>query len=128
MSIEDPVAADLCTRVFADIQGNVCVRRFYEKYADAAIPLGIVLASPWHVEGQDVTASKAAYDAAQAAGATTAGAKATVLADPQRQALLAALRGATNAQIDTYINNNVVDLASARTMLARVVKVLALMV
>lgn len=48
--------------------------------------------------------------------------------DPQRIALINALKGATNAQIDAYITTNVIDLATARTMLSRMAKVLALIV
>lgn len=48
--------------------------------------------------------------------------------DAQQQALLAQLKTATAAQIDTYIDNNVTDLASARTMLKRIVKVIAILV
>ncbi len=49
-------------------------------------------------------------------------------ADAQRIALLNQLKTATAAQIDTYVDNNVTDLASARTMLKRIVKVLAVLV
>lgn len=115
-------------RVFADIQGNICVRRFYANYTDDALPLGIVLAMPWHLEGQDITASQAAYDAAQAAAVTVAAARATVLADPLRLALINQLRGATNVQINNYVDANVTDLATARTMLKRVILVLATLV
>lgn len=51
-----------------------------------------------------------------------------LLADADRQALLAAIRNATPAQIKTYINNNVTDLASARTMLTRIALLIALIV
>jgi len=115
-------------RVFADIQGNICVRRFWATFADAEIPIGIVLAQPWHVEGQDITASQAAYDAAQAAKAAAAAAKQSIIDDPLRQALLNQLRGATNVQINNYVDANVTDLATARTMLKRVILVLATLV
>lgn len=47
-------------------------------------------------------------------------------ADSQRAVLLERLQNATPQQIETYITQNVTDLASARAMLVRVAKVLAL--
>ena len=49
-----------------------------------------------------------------------------ILTDPARVALLNQLKTATAAQIDTYVDAQVTDLASARTMLKRIIKVLAL--
>lgn len=63
-----------------------------------------------------------------AAAQASAAAKQSITDDAERIALVNALRGATNAQIDTYINNNVTDLATARVMLRRIAKVLALFV
>lgn len=45
--------------------------------------------------------------------------------DTDRQAFVAAVKNATPAQIKTYINNNVTDLASARTMLYRLTLLVA---
>lgn len=115
-------------RVFADIQGNICVRRFWGTFDDSEIPVGVVLAMPWHVEGQDITVSQAAYDATQAAAAAALAAKQTVMNDPLRAALINQLRGATNVQINNYVDANVTDLATARTMLKRVILVLATLV
>lgn len=112
-------------RIFAEIKGNICTRKFWESYPDDAIPAGCVVAQPWHVEGQDVTVSQAAYDQAQAATAAAAAAKATITADPLRVALVGQLKGATNAQISSYVDANVTDLASARLMLKRIILVLA---
>lgn len=47
-------------------------------------------------------------------------------ADIDRKALINAIKNATPAQIKTYINNNVTDLASARTMLYRLTLLVAL--
>lgn len=47
-------------------------------------------------------------------------------ADPTRVALLARLRTATPAQIDTYVQANVTNLAQARDMLGTILKLLAL--
>ncbi len=51
-----------------------------------------------------------------------------LLADPDRQAIMTAIRDATPAQIKTYINNNVTDLASARAMLRNLALLVALVV
>lgn len=116
-------------RIFAEIDGNgVCIRRFWENYPDEAIPLGIVVAMPWHIEGQGVAAAQAAYDAVQAAAVAAAAARQTVINDPLRAALINQLRGATNVQISNYVDANVTDLATARTMLKRVILVLATLV
>lgn len=48
------------------------------------------------------------------------------VADPTRADLLDKLRNATLAQIDTYVDNNVANLVDARTMLKKIIKVLAL--
>ncbi len=50
------------------------------------------------------------------------------LADTSRQQLIQQLINATPAQIDTWINNRVTDLASARAVLAMLIKVLAIVV
>lgn len=62
------------------------------------------------------------------AASDAAAARQSITDDAQRIALVNALKGATNAQIDTYINANVTDLPSARLMLSRMAKVLALIV
>lgn len=49
-----------------------------------------------------------------------------LLMDVDRQAIVAALRDATPAQIKTYVNNNVTDLASARVMLRNLALLVAL--
>lgn len=46
-------------------------------------------------------------------------------ADNNRQAMITALTSATPAQLQTYINNNVTDLPSARLMLYRLALVVA---
>lgn len=46
-------------------------------------------------------------------------------ADTDRQNILQAIKGASPAQIKNYINNNVTDLASARTMLIRLALLVA---
>ena len=45
--------------------------------------------------------------------------------DSNRQAILAAISNATPAQVATYVNNQVTDLASAKAMLVKVVLLLA---
>lgn len=45
--------------------------------------------------------------------------------DSNRQAILAAISTATPAQVATYVNNQVTDLASAKAMLVKVVLLLA---
>lgn len=45
--------------------------------------------------------------------------------DTNRQAMLAALTSATPAQVQTYINNNVTDLPSAKVMLYKIALILA---
>lgn len=112
-------------RIFAEIVANICTRKFWQTYADDQIPAGVVLAQPWHVEGQDIIVSQAAYDQAQVATAAAAAARATITADPLRVALVNQLKGATNAQISNYVDANVTDLASARLMLKRIILVLA---
>lgn len=47
-----------------------------------------------------------------------------ILANPRRQALLAAALQTDDAGIISYINNNVTDLPSARTMLANIALIL----
>lgn len=49
-----------------------------------------------------------------------------LLADTDRQAIITAIRNATPAQIKTYVNNNVTDLASARVMLRNLALLVAL--
>lgn len=48
-------------------------------------------------------------------------------ADAGYQTLLAQLRAATPAQVTNYINTNVVDLPTARTMLAKLALIVALL-
>lgn len=114
-------------KIWAIVQGGVCIRRVWAT-DEEAVALGAVADQPWYVEGVDVAASLANYNAAQAAKVTAAAALQTVIDDPQRVALTAALRGATNAQIDAYIDANVTNLATATTMLKRMCKVMALLV
>lgn len=52
----------------------------------------------------------------------------TFKADPARVDMIDRLRNATPAQIDTYIDNNVTNLAQARTFLKALTKVLAIVV
>ncbi len=52
--------------------------------------------------------------------------EATITSDAGRVDLLSRLRTATAAQIDTWLTNNVTTLAQARTVLAAVIKVIAL--
>jgi len=47
-------------------------------------------------------------------------------ADTMRQELLTQLRNATPDQINTYVNNQVTDLASARTLLKKILLVIAI--
>lgn len=49
-----------------------------------------------------------------------------LIADVDRQAIVAAIRNATPAQIKAYVNNNVTDLASARAMLRNLALLVAL--
>ncbi len=114
-------------KILAEINGNVCVRKLYEDALPENPMLGstFIEAQPWHVEGQDVDASLAAYNAAEAAKEAAVTAKATVVADPLRQALITQLKGATNAQISAYVDAQVTDLASARLMLKRIILLLA---
>lgn len=75
-----------------------------------------------------VEVDQAAVDA-EAAAAVAAAAEAARLQaikdDPLGAALVVQLKTATAAQISTYVDNNVTDLASARLMLKRVILVLA---
>lgn len=47
-------------------------------------------------------------------------------ADTTRQELLAQLQASTPAQINTYVNNQVTDLASARTLLKKILLVISI--
>ncbi len=51
--------------------------------------------------------------------------KATFDADATRQELITQLSTATPAQINTYVNNNVTDLAGARALFKKILLVLA---
>ena len=50
------------------------------------------------------------------------------LADTDRQTLLANFLTATPAQIKTYVNNNVTDLASAKVLLQRILLLVAVII
>lgn len=50
---------------------------------------------------------------------------ATFQSDTNRQAILAAIGNATPAQVASYVNNNVTDLASAKAMLVKITLLLA---
>lgn len=52
--------------------------------------------------------------------------RASIQTDPVRVDLLQRLAGATPAQIDTYVDNNVNTLADAKTMFKRILKLIAL--
>lgn len=52
--------------------------------------------------------------------------QANLLADTQRNTLLAQLLSATPAQIDNYVANNVTTLAQAKTAIGGILKLLAL--
>lgn len=71
------------------------------------------------VAGFDVLAAEAslAEDATRVIG---------IRADAERAELLNRLKTATPAQIRTYVNNNVTDLASAKLMMARILVLIAL--
>lgn len=69
---------------------------------------------------------KTADDAAQVPIVAAQTRKDAFKADANYQALLAQLKQATPAQVQTYITNNVTDLASARAMLVKFALVLAL--
>jgi hypothetical protein len=51
----------------------------------------------------------------------------TFATDPDRIDTLDRLRTATAAQIDTFVDNNVTDIVTARRMFKRILKLLALM-
>lgn len=74
-------------------------------------------------------AARDAEEAAWAAGQLARDAEATRLVgitdDARRAALVAKLRTATAAEISQYVDDEVVDLASARTMLKRILLVLS---
>lgn len=48
-----------------------------------------------------------------------------IVGDPERQDLVDRLRSSTPAQIKAYVQNNITDLASAKTMIARILLILA---
>lgn len=107
-------------RILVEIQGNVCTRRFYDFLDDAAtLPLGIALAQPWHVEGQDVAASQAAYDAAQnaAAAETTrlAAIDAAIMSAVVAGTTLTQLKAMTVAQFNAWWAANVTTLPAVIT-------------
>jgi hypothetical protein len=52
--------------------------------------------------------------------------KTAIVSDPLRANLLNAVKTATNAQISNYVDNNVTDLASARTMFKRILLLISL--
>lgn len=74
---------------------------------------------------QEYTAAVAAVEAEEANEATR---DAAMVADVDRAAMVQQLRTATPAQIKAYINNNVTNLAEAKTMLARLALAVALLV
>lgn len=82
-----------------------------------------------YVEGENVDASLAAWQAAQASAQAAAAAEAQRVDGIRAHALLqeidVALAAATPATISTYVDNNVTDLASARTMMKRILLYLA---
>ena len=69
---------------------------------------------------------RAAYEQRLAARQAAAARENTYVADTERADLLNRLRSATPAEIDAYIDNNVANLAQARTVLKRILKILAL--
>lgn len=82
---------------------------------------------PYTVEEEaQADLDKAADDAAQIPIVAATQRKATFKSDANYQTMLAQLKQATPAQVQTYITNNVTDLASARAMLVKFALVLAL--
>lgn len=76
---------------------------------------------------QQKAAAKAVLDGFDPAAPTLAEQRsASFKADTGRADLLDRLRAATPAQIDAYVDGNVTDLASARAMFKRVLKLIAL--
>lgn len=73
-------------------------------------------------------AEEAAANAATAAASAEAARVASIRADAGYTNLLDAIKAATPAQIDTYLDNNVTDLASARAVLKRMAKLLAVVI
>lgn len=107
------------------------------KAGDARIydvqPEGFAVAEPWAWVDvpEDTTQHDTCVDGAVVKYATpqadiTEAARISALrADPQRAAMVNALLNATPAQIDNYMDANVTDLASARAMLKRLAKLMA---
>lgn len=52
--------------------------------------------------------------------------KLSIVNDPTRQDLLTRLKSASAAQISTWVDNNVTDLASARNVIKMILKLIAL--
>lgn len=66
-------------------------------------------------------------DAAEAISGVEAARVAGIRANASRADLLNRLRTATDAQIDTWLGNNVTNLAQARAVLGAIIKVIALL-
>lgn len=103
-------------RIWAEIVGNICVRRFWATDEEAALVEGAVPDQPWFVEGADVTASQASWDAAQLAAANEVTRKDEIESHIQNDAIgspaltLKQLAALNWTDFNTWWTNNVTNL------------------
>lgn len=71
-------------------------------------------------------AEEAAWLVRKAASDAEAARCAAIKTDPLRVDLLQRIKTATNAQISTYVDSNVTDLASAKTLFKKILLLIAL--
>ena len=110
------------------VEAQAHVTAFVADYPQAfAIEAPAASWSHWLIDmiAKTVAIDDAEYVAAEAARQAEEQRTTAFKADAIRQDMITRLTSATPAQISTFVDNNVTDLAGARTMLKRILLVLA---